>query len=78
MTNEKIYSEVKKFWEIESIGVKDEDEKKAFDVKVEKRSDRYYVNLPWKKEHPILCDNYEMSYKRLKSNLKGMQKNPVC
>ena len=76
ITNEDIYSAVKKFWEIESIGVIDRPTEEVFDVKVEKRTDRYYVNLPWKKDHPMLCDNYDMSYRRLMNNLYRLQKNP--
>ena len=74
ISNEEIYNEVKKFWEIESIGVKDEmgDE---FKVNLEKRSDRYYVGLPWKDDHAFLCDNYDTARKRLICNLSILQKN---
>ena len=76
VSNEEIYEEVTKFWEIESREVKENVEKEVFDVNLEKRVDRYYVNLTWKVDNPMLCDNYEASRKRLTSILSRMQKNP--
>ena len=76
VSNEEIYSEVKKFWENEAIGIKEETEDEGFNINIEKRNDRYYVNLPWKKDHGMLCDNYELSRKRLMNILKKLQKQP--
>ena len=76
VTNKEVYDEVKKFWEIEALGINEEsDVDEMFKVNLEKRPDRYYVNLPWKEVHKPLCDNYEMANKRLSNNLKKLRKN---
>ena len=76
VTNDEIFSEIRKFWELEAIGIMDEAKETTFDVKIEKRTDRYYVNLPWKDNHQMLCDNYRVSANRLLINLSRMQNNP--
>ena len=69
---------VRKFWDLESIGIKDEQSKQEneFKLNIEKRKDRYFVNMPWKENHPMLGDNYNLSKKRLSSTMNKLHKDP--
>ena len=40
VTNGEIFSEIRKFWELEATGIMDEAKETTFDVKIEKRTDR--------------------------------------
>ena len=77
ISNEELFNEVKKFWEIEAIGIKDDDTGDDFEINIEKRADRYYVNLPWKPGHPILYDNYEVARKRLLSTCRRLHEQSL-
>ena len=70
--------DVKQFWNLESIGIKDEQnrEENAFKLNIEKREDRYFVNMPWKEDHQILGDNYNLSRRRLSNTMNKLHKNP--
>nr|XP_042913724.1 uncharacterized protein LOC122273787 [Parasteatoda tepidariorum] len=73
-------------WDLELLGIRDpveqntrEDTQKAvmihFRDTVHQNSDgRYEVSLPWKKDHALLPNNYELSLKRLKSTNKKLEK----
>jgi len=55
--------DVKQFWDLESIGIKDDQSKEenAFKINIEKRKDRYFVNMLWNETHQMLGDNYNLS-----------------
>ena len=66
-----------RFWSLESLGLKDKEinEEKIIQ-KIEFKNGRYSVSLPWKDDHPLLCDNFSLSEKRLYSQLIRLRKNP--
>jgi len=55
--------DVKQFCDLESIGIKDDQSKEenAFKINIEKRKDRYFVNMTWNETHQMLGDNYNLS-----------------
>ena len=63
------------FWDYDTIGVKgrEEDFCEEYLTKVRFNGDRYEVSLPFKKEHPIISDNYSLAQNRLVSLLKGLK-----
>ena len=63
------------YWDYDTIGVKgrEEDFCKEYLTKVRFNDDRYEVSLPFKKEHPIISDNYSLAQNRLVSLLKGLK-----
>ena len=73
-----LVEEMKKFWELESIGVLANEASvhdKFLDT-IHKRDGRYEVSLPWKEHYPLLPDNYEVAVSRLNSVLKRLRRNP--
>ena len=73
-----LVEEMKKFWELESIGVLANEASvhdKFLDT-IHKRDGRYEVSLPWKEHHPLLPDNYEVAVSRLNSVLRHLRRNP--
>ena len=73
-----LVEEMKKFWELESIGVLSNEASvhdKFLDT-IHRRDSRYEVSLPWKEHHPLLPDNYEVAVSRLNSVLKRLKKDP--
>ena len=73
---EGLEGEVKKFWDLESLGIKTPSIHEEFLEKLTHRGDHYQVNLPWKATHPPLPDNYELSQRRLSSLLSRLRKEP--
>jgi hypothetical protein len=70
--------ELRRFWELESLGVFPNDESvyDKFTQSIELKDKRYEVELPWKESHPVLPDNYQLSEKRLKHLLTRLRKDP--
>ena len=68
--------ELKNFWDLETIGIKEQNVEDEFDVKIQKENGKYLVNLPWKNEHELLCDNYNLAERRLMSTLKRFRRDP--
>jgi hypothetical protein len=59
--------QLKKFWELESIGIRG-DESSVYDKFVEEvrfNGERYEAKLPFKEHHPTIPDNHAVSVKRL-------------
>ena len=73
---EGLEGEVKRFWDLESLGIKTPSIHEEFLEKLTHRGDHYQVNLPWKATHPPLPDNYELSQRRLSSLLSRLRKEP--
>ena len=76
--NSDLQSEVKKFWELESLGIKSEEESvyHKFLKDTEFKGERYEVKLPWKEENELLSDNYKLSIHRLNSQLRRLKAKP--
>ena len=73
-----LLEQVKKFWEIESIGVSPHEgtvHDKFLDT-IRACDGRYEVSLPWKEQHALLPDNYALAVSRLASVLKRLRGNP--
>ena len=77
VTNEEIHDELKRFWEVEAIGIaaEEENEKSTFELNPEYRDGRYYVNAPEKKIHPPLCDNYKNAHRRWQGTKRRLEKD---
>ena len=70
---------VQRLWDIESIGIRDSEES-VYDSFIENISfeeGRYTVQLPFKKHHQPLPDNYELSLVRLNSLYRWLQREPA-
>ena len=73
-----LVEQVKKFWELESIGVSPHEgtvHDKFLDT-IRWCDGRYGVSLPWKEQHALLPDNYALAVSRLASVLKRLRRNP--
>ena len=70
--------ELRRFWELESLGVFPNDESvyERFTQSIKQKDKRYEVELPWKESHPVLPDNYQLSEKRLKHLLTRLRNDP--
>ena len=69
---------LKRFWELESLGIRS-DENSVYDEFQDSiifKNGRYQVSLPWKKPHPILPNNYDLSKKRLDGLLHRLNQQP--
>ena len=65
----------KNFWELETIGIKEENDSEAFDIKIKKEEGKYHVSLTWKRDSEILGDNYNLAERSLA--LRRLQKDPL-
>ncbi|XP_055928122.1 uncharacterized protein LOC129959329 [Argiope bruennichi] len=75
---------LKTFWELESIGVKDEGITSEEDMNLELfkenicfKNGRYEVGLPWKRDSNELSDNFDLAKRRLSSLMRKMQNDKV-
>ena len=68
-----LQGELKKFWDLVSLGVKPPSVYEEFVEKLLYKGDQYEVNLPWKATHIPLPENYELSLQRLQSLLSRLQ-----
>ncbi|GBN77955.1 hypothetical protein AVEN_69417-1 [Araneus ventricosus] len=78
-----IGNDIKKFWQLESIGIKDDPSCNEVDQSLEifektvcYKDNRYEVELPWKRDWHELNDNYSVAKKRLDSLVRRFKKNP--
>ena len=71
---------LKRFWETESIGIKDESEitrsNDCFNENVCFNGQRYEVQLPWKENRPTVPSDYELCVNRLRSLQRKLLKEP--
>ena len=60
---------VEKFWDLETLGISETEKspwEESFEEKITRNADnRYEIELPFKYNHPVLPDNFELSKKRL-------------
>ena len=78
MHGDPLVDQMKKFWELESIGVLPNEgtvHDKFLDT-IRLHDGRYEVSLPWKEQHSLLPDNYALAVSRLSSVLKRLKGNP--
>ena len=73
-----IENKLSRFWDLETLGIRDNethpDQEFLNGIKIN-REGRYEVQLPFKANHPVLSDNFELAEKRLKSTLKKLNSN---
>ena len=74
--NESLDENLKKFWELESIGIKSPSLYEEVKNSITFENNRYKVGLPWKSSHPLLPDNYNLCKKRLDNLLQRLQQEP--
>ena len=71
---------VENFWDLESFGISETEKSpwgESFEEKITRNADnRYEIELPFKNNHPILPDNYEMSKNRLLRLREKLLKDP--
>ena len=79
LTNDRLHSTLKKFWELESLGVGDDDKSVLadFSKSITFNNGRYEVFLPWKEAHPELPDNRLLSLRRLRGLLCRLRQTPA-
>ena len=70
--------ELKKFWDVETLGIRDIEPSlyEQFLKQVSFKDGRYCVQLPWKDPHPMLPDNYNLCQTRLFGLLRRLKQNP--
>ena len=71
-----LQGELKKFWDLESLGVKPPSVYEEFVEKLLYKGDHYEVSLPWKATHPPLPQNYELSLRRWQGLLSRLREKP--
>ena len=69
---------LKRFWDLESIGVlrKEESVHSRFTQEIEFKDGRYTVSLPWRTNCHNLSDNYGLCVKRLQGLHKRLRQDP--
>ena len=78
--NDEIVDSLKRFWDTESIGITDNKQDSHQDDKflqnIQFTGERYKVGLPWKEERPMLDNDYDLCYNRLRSLYSKLKKQP--
>ena len=84
--NNDINRSLKRFWELESMGISDtecsvmskEEERAVSEFKkgLKFAGQNYEVKLPWKQERPELQDNYSQAVKRLEGVERRLKRDP--
>ena len=71
-------STLRRFWDLESIGIRNDDTTVLgdFSKRIAIDGGRYQVSLPWKETHAALPDNHQLSLKRLRGLLNRLKHNP--
>lgn len=80
---ENIENNLKTFWDLETLGIKDDpklkEEDKALEIyndTVQFKDGRYVVKLPWKRDWRELKDNSEVAKQRLRNLQRKFRENP--
>ena len=80
--NEELTDTLKRFWETESIGIREFDDhelqrnSQMFPKEIRRTDSRYEVKLPWKENCPVIPNNFELCRNRLKSMFYKLRKEP--
>ena len=77
-SNVGIESKIRKLWDLDSIGIKVNDDKvhETFENEVSFDNGKYSVKLPWKQGHDPLPTNYVNSLGRMQNQLRKLRKDP--
>ncbi len=72
-----LQDQVAKFWELEGIGISKEEASvyETFQDEITFSDGRYEVKLPWKPDHPVLSDNYQLSKRRFEGVFSKLKAN---
>jgi len=75
---ENLNDTLRAFWELESLGISASSPSvhQEFEDNISFKDGRYEVCLPWKKQHPVLPDNYGLSLKHLQGLLRRLRQTP--
>ena len=69
--------EVQKFWDFDSIGIRDiESMEGQFERNINFQDGEYTVNLPFRDENPTLPNNYNIAANRLSTLAKRLRRDP--
>jgi hypothetical protein len=65
--NDPLEEEIKRFWDLDTLGIVDKEKSvyENFSDEIRFHDNRYEVHLPFKEDHPIIEDNYQLCKKRL-------------
>ena len=66
--NEELESQAKRFWELESLGINKYEQsfyEEYLNTICRNEYNRYEVRLPFKENHPLIHDNFELCKRRL-------------
>ena len=79
--HDKLTASLKRFWELESMGVNSVEseipsERQRFVDNIRFNGTRYEVGLPWKSNHRTIDDDYELCRNRLRSLHQKLLKDP--
>ena len=75
--NLQVERQVMQLWDYDSIGIREQNEVHEYLLdNIEFTGERYRVRLPWKIGHPFLPDNHNLSFGRLKSQLRRLKNEP--
>ena len=79
LTNDGLHPTLKKFWELESLGVGDDDKSVLadFSKSITFSNGHYEVFLPWKEANPVLQVNRLLSLRRLHGLLCRLRQTPA-
>ena len=74
---DKILAEkISNFWNLDLLGITEGEEKESDALsEVSFKYDRYEVQLPFRKNHPVLADNYTLSRKRFEQLKQRLDKH---
>ena len=66
------------FWDLESLGIKESEQPvfEKFRENIIFKEGRYEVSLPWKDQHPLLPDNYQLILKHFHGLLHRLRQSP--
>eukprot|EP00795_Rhopilema_esculentum_P005673 gene5673-10913_t len=78
-----LINELHKFWDIESMGIKSNEQELTCSenplegkIHFNQKLGKYEISLPFKEDHPVIADNYQVARKRLESLLKRLNSKP--
>ena len=72
-----IGNQLEKFWDFESIGIRDKETVvESFTKNISFSDEKYSVSLPFRENSPVLPDNYVNTVRRLDSTVKRLRKEP--
>ena len=74
----KLNETLKTFWELESIGIAEKQKSvyDKFEDQIKFENNRYVVNLPFKEDHPLIEDNFNLNMNRLENLMKKLKRDP--